>query len=406
MPKLIGEIKQNNGDFALLDANNLRGNVHCVKTVDEMNSLIEDKRKLGMLCYVEEEGKHYCLSTEGWKEMATDLKLEEDIQISEGPLASLLNKAGYTKLSKGTSITDIITQWVLKTTWSSPVFKEATLTAFQTIKGGTLNKTGLVKVGDTITTAACNPNASTSSSTARTYTGITYGYSSGNNNTVENKGTSITANVTDIKSAGQNYTLKRTVNKESSVSAATSATNTLVTLPAYSFKAVEGTNTVAITATGTAFTGNVAAIDKYYACSNTGTTSEDHVISSRDAVTLTSNIPSATVSYTVTGVYPIYATTSAIAECTEQDLTTSSVLSLTMPAETADNKHCVMIVASKSISKVELYDTSSQKYSTYDLSKFDVTYKNVDVCGVATSYKVYTRNDLINGESSFKFHIS
>lgn len=55
MPKFLGEIVQNGGDFALLDSSNVRGGFMQVDTLQERDSIIPDKLKKGMHCYVEEE---------------------------------------------------------------------------------------------------------------------------------------------------------------------------------------------------------------------------------------------------------------------------------------------------------------------------------------------------------------
>lgn len=55
MPKFLGEIVQNSGDFALLDSSNVRGGFMQVDTLQERDSIIPDKLKKGMHCYVEEE---------------------------------------------------------------------------------------------------------------------------------------------------------------------------------------------------------------------------------------------------------------------------------------------------------------------------------------------------------------
>lgn len=54
MPKFLGEIKQNGGDFALLDSRNLRGGFMQVSTIEERDNIIPDKLLKGMHCYVEE----------------------------------------------------------------------------------------------------------------------------------------------------------------------------------------------------------------------------------------------------------------------------------------------------------------------------------------------------------------
>lgn len=59
MPKFLGQITQQGGDFALLDSSDLRGGFMQVKTLQERDSIVEDKLKVGMLVFVEETDKFY-----------------------------------------------------------------------------------------------------------------------------------------------------------------------------------------------------------------------------------------------------------------------------------------------------------------------------------------------------------
>lgn len=59
MPKFLGQITQQGGDFALLDSSDLRGGFMQVKTLQERDSIVEDKLKIGMVVFVEETDKFY-----------------------------------------------------------------------------------------------------------------------------------------------------------------------------------------------------------------------------------------------------------------------------------------------------------------------------------------------------------
>ncbi len=64
--ELISEIIQkNNGEFPLLDSNNLRGGFYSVNTEAERDKIPTARRKVGMLCYVIENNKYYRLNTDG-----------------------------------------------------------------------------------------------------------------------------------------------------------------------------------------------------------------------------------------------------------------------------------------------------------------------------------------------------
>lgn len=66
MPKFLGEIVQNGGDFALLDSSNLRGGFMQVKTLKDRDNIIPDKLKKGMLVFVEEEERIYKYRGDTW----------------------------------------------------------------------------------------------------------------------------------------------------------------------------------------------------------------------------------------------------------------------------------------------------------------------------------------------------
>lgn len=66
MPKFLGEIKQNGGDFALLDAKNIRGGFMQVATIKDRDSIIPDKLERGMHVYVDEEEQIFEWKGDEW----------------------------------------------------------------------------------------------------------------------------------------------------------------------------------------------------------------------------------------------------------------------------------------------------------------------------------------------------
>jgi hypothetical protein len=62
---LIAEIvPKNNGAFALVDDNNIRGGYRVVNTILDRNSIPSDKLKVGMKCRVQADGKTYVLDND------------------------------------------------------------------------------------------------------------------------------------------------------------------------------------------------------------------------------------------------------------------------------------------------------------------------------------------------------
>ncbi len=352
------------------------------------------------------DGNKYLTDNGNYQELIEDttetIKTTDAIPVAGGPLADLLNKAGINSISPDTSMQDLFVSLFTKELWPTNLaFKEGTVSAAITAPSFTLSNTGLVEVGATVTIGKTTLSAATMSTTARTYSGFTYGYSSSNDNTKDSSNTTITVNASNVALNSVNYTMKRTTN--GSVENATANTNhAQVTLDSKTFKAIEGTNTVKVDITGPTANATFASMPVYYACSNLGKTNEEHKTEPKDTTTKTSTIPSNSKTLNVTGVYPYYTNKDNITAFAKLPLTTNKTLDVTFVAETASNKHAFKIPAKFNVTKITLLNTLSGKYEDYSVSRFSVTTENIDVQGANVQYKVYTRNDGTNGSSSFK----
>lgn len=352
------------------------------------------------------DGNKYLTDNGNYQELIEDttetIKTTDAIPVAGGPLADLLNKAGINSISPDTSMQDLFVSLFTKELWpTNLVFKEGTVSAAIAAPSFTLSNTGLVEVGATVTIGKTTLSAATMSTTARTYSGFTYGYSSTNGNTKDSSNTTITVNASNAALNSVNYTMKRTTN--GSVENATANTNPAqVTLDSKTFKAIEGTNTVKVDITGPTANATFASMPVYYACSNLGKTSEEHKSVAKDTITKTSSTPSNSKTLNVTGVYPYYTNKDNITTFAKLGLTTNKTLDVTFVAETASNKHAFKIPAKFNVTKITLLNTLSGKYEDYSVSRFSVTTETINVQGTDVQYKVYTRNDGTNGSSSFK----
>lgn len=352
------------------------------------------------------DGNKYLTDNGNYQELIEDttetIKTTDAIPVAGGPLADLLNKAGINSISPDTSMQDLFVSLFTKELWpTNLVFKEGTVSAAIAAPSFTLSNTGLVEVGATVTIGKTTLSAATMSTTARTYSGFTYGYSSSNDNTKDSSNTTITVNASNVALNSVNYTMKRTTN--GSVENATANTNhAQVTLDSKTFKAIEGTNTVKVDITGPTANATFASMPVYYACSNLGKTNEEHKTEPKDTTTKTSMIPSNSKTLDVTGVYPYYTNKDNITAFAKLPLTTNKTLDVTFVAETASNKHIFKLPSKFNVTKITLLNTLSGQYENYDVSRFSVTTETIDVQGTGTQYKVYTRNDGTNGSSSFK----
>ncbi len=352
------------------------------------------------------DGNKYLTDNGNYQELIEDttetIKTTDAIPVAGGPLADLLNKAGINSISPDTSMQDLFVSLFTKELWpTNLVFKEGTVSAAIAAPSFTLSNTGLVEVGATVTIGKTTLSAATMSTTARTYSGFTYGYSSSNDNTKDSSNTTITVNASNAALNSVNYTMKRTTN--GSVENATANTNPAqVTLDSKTFKAIEGTNTVKVDITGPTANATFASMPVYYACSNLGKTSEEHKSVAKDTITKTSSTPSNSKTLNITGVYPYYTNKDNITAFAKLPLTTNKTLDVTFVAETASNKHIFKLPSKFNVTKITLLNTLSGQYENYDVSRFSVTTETIDVQGTGTQYKVYTRNDGTNGSSSFK----
>lgn len=352
------------------------------------------------------DGNKYLTDNGNYQELIEDttetIKTTDAIPVAGGPLADLLNKAGINSISPDTSMQDLFVSLFTKELWPTDlVFKEGTVSAAIAAPSFTLSSTNLVEVGATVTIGRTTLSAVTMSTTARTYSGFTYGYSSANDNTKDSSNTTITVNASNAALNSVNYTMKRTTN--GSVENAAANTNPAqVTLDSKTFKAIEGTNTVKVDITGPTANATFASMPVYYACSNLGKTSEEHKSVAKDTITKTSSTPSNSKTLNVTGVYPYYTNKDNITTFAKLGLTTNKTLDVTFVAETASNKHAFKIPAKFNVTKITLLNTLSGKYEDYSVSRFSVTTETINVQGTDVQYKVYTRNDGTNGSSSFK----
>ena len=352
------------------------------------------------------DGNKYLTDNGNYQELIEDttetIKTTDAIPVAGGPLADLLNKAGINSISPDTSMQDLFVSLFTKELWPTNLaFKEGTVSAAITAPSFTLSSTNLVEVGATVTIGKTTLSVATMSTTARTYSGFTYGYSSTNDNTKDSSNTTITVNASNAALNSVNYTMKRTTN--GSVENATANTNhAQVTLDSKTFKAIEGTNTVKVDITGPTANATFASMPVYYACSNLGKTSEEHKSVAKDTITKTSSTPSNSKTLNVTGVYPYYTNKDNITTFAKLGLTTNKTLDVTFVAETASNKHAFKIPAKFNVTKITLLNTLSGKYEDYSVSRFSVTTETINVQGTNVQYKVYTRNDGTNGSSSFK----
>lgn len=106
MPKFIGELKGYNENYALMDSSNLRGGFMQLSTMTELQGLPQDKRKKGMIAYVEEAEQIYEWKGDKWvifkvnsgviAEKTDKVQFYTVSEITEGEAPSITNDDGIT----------------------------------------------------------------------------------------------------------------------------------------------------------------------------------------------------------------------------------------------------------------------------------------------------------------------
>ena len=329
--------------------------------------------------------------------------IKNTIPVAGGPLSDVLNKAGITEISAEDNLQDVLLTLFTKEIYPTNLsFVEGSIKASMVPPTFTLSHNGNIEIGTVVTISKITLTASTQVNSPRKYTGFTYGYSAANDNTKDNSNNTIQVNASNIISKGDKYTMTRKIGAGSPTSPTSNVDPASVKLPSMTFECVEGTNTVKVDVTGTRYTCTFAQMPVYYACNNLGKTSDSHKSEAKNTVTLDSNEPTNTKSLTVVGCYPYFTNKANITKFAKEALTIERKLSnVKFVAETSNNKHTFKIPAKYIVSKIEILNTMSGKFENYDISNFVVTTENVTVQSKQISYKVYTRNDGTNGESTF-----
>lgn len=329
------------------------------------------------------------------------VKVSEKIVVEGGPLADLCKAAGITEIDTSESVQDVFKKLFNQEIYPSYTFTEGTISASIASPSFTVNSgTALCEVGASVTVSAYTASMPSSSYTTRKITGLTYGYSEDGTTKVSATSKEIAPTVTFSGNYSSTCTINGTVTATKE-----GTTYTAISISAQTFEAKEGTNTVTIAVTGAKAQASFASLPSLYIVSNQGNMAETHKTSAKATLIQNSSVPTSTKSLTVTGVYPIRATSSTIGTLTVQPLQSSNVYSITMPAESTVAHHSFAIPSSKTAS-VTMLNTLSGKYEDYSISNFTTTSAVYTVGGKNANYTIYTRNQGTIDSASYKITIS
>lgn len=170
----------------------------------------------------------------------------------------------------------------------------------------TLDQSGVVEVGTACTLSDSTITAATAKNAYKVLGTFTYGYSVSDNDTQEQKGTSVTLTSVDAALDATPYTMTQTISGFSSAQGGTVEGNTDVSLVKITGKVLtvsEGANSVKVVATSPKATCTLPASADYYACSNLKNTDEAHKLAATETSVQTSAISTQTTTKSVTGQY-------------------------------------------------------------------------------------------------------
>lgn len=213
----------------------------------------------------------------------------------------------------GTAVYTILQNILCKELYPSSVNgKAATATAKMNKLTLELTENGTVEVG-TVVGYTASTNGSTASTTPSNITGMSYGYSTSDNDKKENAATSISKSCT-TEVADNVYTMSASVsgfymveNDAFDFDTTAQSAEGAVTLSAAKIGCVtEGTNTVTVSATGASYSYSAEEIDKVYYCSNLGKTDASKYHDGIAAVSNTTAKATTTDTVSVTGAYKYF----------------------------------------------------------------------------------------------------
>ena len=179
----------------------------------------------------------------------------------------------------------------------------------------TLDKSGDVEVGTLVKLTAGKTNGSSTSSLVNSsLSGMEYGYSASDDDSVDSTDTTITKTISTAI-ADNNYTISATINRGFNADTETNVKTTPTTATGVGSAElaetalgciIEGENKITINATGASYSYAADAISGVYYCSNLGNTDAAKYHAGVSAVSSTTNKPTKSTNATVTDKYKYF----------------------------------------------------------------------------------------------------
>jgi len=325
-----------------------------------------------------------------------DTFVSEEITIEGGPLADIAKKV-YTdgKIPVGTSIQEFLKNLLCVEIYpiASSSSGSFSLSLSSPSISANVSSDSLVEVGKNITINAVTAKSVSTSVTNPEVSGFEHGYSDTIDGAI-NTSTTITDTMSYSQKSGEVYSLS--ASKSGFVgdvpASASNAAYDSCSLASVTLTASLGSNKYTVTETGPIYTYSYAGIGAKYIVSNLGERSERHKSAAVAAKSATdSNRPTASSTYSVTGVYPVYTNISGgalIADASaKQTLQTSATFTFTsVPGEVGSNPFMFDFPSTKSISSFKIKDPSGN-WTNFSAAYTTDTTVTKTINGTSYTYK-------------------
>lgn len=239
---------------------------------------------------------------------ADDTKLKKDIVVAglSGQFGAG-NYANGATIPAGTDIQTILQNLLCKELYPTATSTNGTISNSIAKPVITLSKSGTIEVGTEVSLNSATVAESQVSTTPNKVTGLTNGYSEADDDSVDNKDTSISKDWSTSRT-GNNYSMSATVTGFSADGNATTPTavSTRSMTATVLGSVIEGTNSVKVNVTGDTFAGSVDEIPSVYIVSNLGNTDAAKKTTKVNSQSVTTTAPTNNQTASVTGKYKFF----------------------------------------------------------------------------------------------------
>lgn len=372
----------------------------------------EDKQKYEALNYKEKES---------WKKIGSDVATTKDIIINGGPIADAFNSK-YPKyngvLPSGMTFDEFVELLLCSESFPSTTTTDAymalSISSPSITTSNGINNGNLVVVGSAVDFKSVTAPAVyevTSSTVKPKVTGMSNGYATdfttdaivkdANGNIVKK----IERDIIKSQSQNSNYKLSTFVSGfgGSYTTGATSSSNTNCIIGPATLTAGFGTNTYKISVSGCTWDYTFDTIPSYYIVSNLGKLDKERKTKELVGHTQTTNTPTNSTTFSVTGVYPIYHNISngGLLDDTSvrMGLISGNLITLeNIPSQSTLKKHFMLdFPLSKELNTSDswIYDESGTKYPLTGFDLIEIDDKTIN--GASYKYQRFMFKDTRNG---------